>query len=203
MMLRFVIFTDLAAISIRMRGHSTFSIVVSAFPITRHLHPVPHLSPSSRFQRAELPIHWPKKRREKLIISVRWIKAIVILERASKLVLLDPEDSSEHTRQWTTYHATGTTKPPGYLESPRYRVPSEFEETKFALDTLIACCGEDGVYPVDKKMGAVADGREEVVISPAVILFVSSVLRVLGRPHSHSKRERGANQHRMERGKNM
>lgn len=88
-------------------------------------------------------------------------------------------------------------KPPGYLESPRYRVPSEFEETKFALETLIACCGDDGVYPVDKKLGAVADGREEVVISPAVILFVSSVLGVLDRLHSHSKRERGANQCRV------
>jgi hypothetical protein len=34
------------------------------------------------------------------------------------------------------------------------------------------------VFPVDKKLGAELDGREEVVISPAVILFVS---RPLGR----------------------
>jgi len=114
--------------------------------------------------------------RSKLTISVRWNKAVVILERASKLVLLDPEDASEHTRQWTIYKQTGGTKPPGYLESPRYRVPTEFEETKFALETLIRCCGEDGVFPVDKKLGAELDGREEVVISPAVILFVSSPL---------------------------
>lgn len=72
--------------------------------------------------------------------------------------------------------------PPGYLESPRYRVPTEFEETKFALETLIRCCGEDGVFPVDKKLGAELDGREEVVISPAVILFVS---RPLGRLSSY------------------
>jgi hypothetical protein len=73
--------------------------------------------------------------------SVRWVKAITILERASKLVLLDPEEASEHTRQWTTYSTTGQTVPPGYLESPRYR--------------------------------ATINGEEEVVISPAVILFVS------------------------------
>jgi hypothetical protein len=113
---------------------------------------------------------------------VRWNKAVVILERASKLVLLDPEDASEHTRQWTIYKQTGGPTPPGYLESPRYRVPTEFEETKFALETLIRCCGEDGVFPVDKKLGAELDGREEVVISPAVILFVSRPLGLLFTP---------------------
>ena len=106
-------------------------------------------------------------------VSVRWNKAVVILERASKLVLLDPEEASEHTRQWAIYKHTGGAEPTGYLESPRYRVPTEFEETKFALETLIRCCGEDGVFPLDKKLGAELDGREEVVISPAVILFVS------------------------------
>jgi hypothetical protein len=110
---------------------------------------------------------------QNLTNSVRWVKAITILERASKLVILDPEEASEHTRQWTTYSTTGQTVPPGYLESPRYRVPSKFEETKFALETLVRCCGDDGIFPVDKKVNATINGEEEVVISPAVILFVS------------------------------
>jgi hypothetical protein len=50
------------------------------------------------------------------------------------------------------------------------------------LETLIRCCGEDGVFPVDKKLGAELDGREEVVISPAVILFVSRPLGLLFTP---------------------
>lgn len=109
--------------------------------------------------------------------SLRWIKAVTILERASKLVLIDPEDSSEHTNQWT-YHLSnpGSAPPPGYLESPRYRVPTEFEEVKYALEHLIAACGDDGVYPVEQKKEAVKYGKEEVVISPAVILFVSPFL---------------------------
>jgi len=41
---------------------------------------------------------------------------------------------------------------------------------------LIAACGDDGVYPVEQKKEAVKYGKEEVVISPAVILFVSPFL---------------------------
>jgi hypothetical protein len=155
---------------------SLFPLVIASNISSLHLIPLrsPQRSPTFR----------------KLTISVRWTKAVVILERASKLVLLDPEDASEHTRQWTIYKQTGGAEPPGYLESPRYRVPTEFEETKFALETLIRCCGEDGVFPVDKKLGAELDGREEVVISPAVILFVSRPLGLFSSPHE-SRDERG------------
>jgi hypothetical protein len=116
-------------------------------------------------------------RKDQLTNSLRWIKAVTILERASKLVLLDPEETSEHANQWG-YHELnrGSPIPPGYLESPRYRVPSEFEEVKYALEHLLAACGDDGVFPVEKKLEATKFGREEVVISPAVILFVSPFL---------------------------
>jgi hypothetical protein len=44
------------------------------------------------------------------------------------------------------------------------------------LEHLLAACGDDGVFPVEKKLEATKFGREEVVISPAVILFVSPFL---------------------------
>jgi hypothetical protein len=113
-------------------------------------------------------------RKDQLTNSLRWIKAVTILERASKLVLLDPEETSEHANQWGFHELNrGSPIPPGYLESPRYRVPSEFEEVKYALEHLLAACGDDGVFPVEKKLEATKYGKEEVVISPAVILFVS------------------------------
>ena len=147
--------------SIRMSDPSTYSLYS---PLTQTLFSHPQYSGIALSAACD-----------KADFSVRWIKAITILERASKLVLLDPEDSSEHTRQWNTYATTGMNKPPGYLESPRYRVPSEFEETKFALETLIQCCGEDGVFPVQKKVVAEMGGAQRLDISPAVILFVSPV----------------------------
>jgi hypothetical protein len=81
--------------------------------------------------------------------------------------------------------------PPGYLEQPRYRVPAAFKETRLGLDMLLAACGEDGVFPLDQKRNATMDGREEVVIPPAVIIFVSrSPTRVpRPRPASESRQE--------------
>jgi hypothetical protein len=103
------------------------------------------------------------------------VKAVVILERASKLVFLDPEDQSEHSRQWQSYRSDPNTiqHPGGYLEQPQYRCPEAFQETKLGLEMLVRSCGEDGVFPVDVKRNATMDGQEEVVISPAVIIFVS------------------------------
>lgn len=104
--------------------------------------------------------------------SLRWIKAVVILERASKLVFLDPEDSSEHARAHRSYaQIPHPGRPPhGYLEQPKYRVPAAYAETKLALGLLLDSCGEDGVFPVDKISAAVGG---EMVISPGVMIFVS------------------------------
>lgn len=103
---------------------------------------------------------------------------MIILERASKLVFIDPEESSEHSRQWSRYPSDPIAhqSPPGYLEQPRYRCPEAFAKTKLGLEQLILACEEDGVFPVDKKRNATMDGKEEVVISPAVIIFVSPIL---------------------------
>ena len=96
---------------------------------------------------------------------------MIILERASKLAFQEPESDSEYTRAHRSYvhNQHPGRPPPGYLEQPKYRVPAAYAATKLGLDMLVRSCGGDGVGPIEQ----VLRGKGEVVISPAVVLFVS------------------------------
>lgn len=109
------------------------------------------------------------------VLSLRWVKAVIILERASKLAFQEPEESSEYARAHRSYihNQHPGRPPPGYLEQPKYRVPTAYAETKMGLEMLVRSCGGDGVGPIER----VKRGQGEVVISPAVILFVSHTFR--------------------------
>lgn len=107
---------------------------------------------------------------------------MTILERTTKLALIEPEPESPYTQAWTLYNtspssplvhpdhlANGTSsfllspqatmrvKPPGYLDQPRYRCPKAFAEVQFALDRLLNSCGVDGVDPIER-MRAMPNG---------------------------------------------
>ncbi|KAK1921689.1 hypothetical protein DB88DRAFT_443137, partial [Papiliotrema laurentii] len=107
-------------------------------------------------------------------LSGRWMKAVVILERASKLAFIDPEEDSEYARAWSTYfmqspHNPRLSNPPAWLDQPKYRCPKDYSETKLALDQLQSHMGVDGIFPVDRRRNAQIDGADEPAITPHTI----------------------------------
>jgi hypothetical protein len=114
--------------------------------------------------------------------SIRWVKSVTILERASKIA------SSEYAKAHSAYSvalATHPSAPPPapWLDQPKYRCPKDYRETKLALDQFVESMGVDGVFPVDRKRNAEIDGGEEPFISSHTILMVSRDLRIGdGRP---------------------
>jgi hypothetical protein len=110
--------------------------------------------------------------------SVRWVKSVTILERASKLAFLDPEESSEYATAYASYtHARATNPsvppPPPWLEQPKYRCPKDYRETKLGLDQFVETMGVDGIFPVDRKRNAEIDQAPEPFISSHTVLMVS------------------------------
>ena len=158
-----------------MRDLSTFPFLCTLFFSFPSLHACASTPPLSIITQSALPAPsgLRNRRTQSCTSSLRWIKAVLLPERVSKSVLLDSEDASEHTCQWTAYNSTRNSKLTRYLESNRYNVPGEIEETKVGLKALIRSCGEDGALPADKKLGAVFIWREEGVIPLAVVHFVS------------------------------
>jgi hypothetical protein len=123
---------------------------------------------------------WPADRR-----STRWVKSVTILERASKLAFLDPEESSEYAKAQSAYSVALTTNPCApppapWLDQPKYRCPKDYRETKLALDQFVESMGVDGVFPVDRKRNAEIDGGEEPFISSHTILMVSRTSVMIG-----------------------
>lgn len=121
--------------------------------------------------------------------SVRWVKCLTLLERASKLAFLDPEDTSEYANAWATYSVRshgmpGNPPPPAWLDQPKYRCPKDYRETKLGLDQVINSMGPDGIFPADRKRNAELDGGPEPFISSHVILLVSLQVR----PHCAKER---------------
>lgn len=115
--------------------------------------------------------------------STRWVKSVTILERASKLAFLDPEETSEYAKAHSAYSVALATHPSPplpapWLDQPKYRCPKDYRETKLALDQFVESMGVDGVFPVDRKRNAEIDGGEEPFISSHTILMVSRELRV-------------------------
>ncbi|WWC68074.1 uncharacterized protein I206_101993 [Kwoniella pini CBS 10737] len=112
---------------------------------------------------------------------IRWIKAVTILERASKLAFLTPTDDSEYTQAWTAYaSALGTSSstgspppklPPGWLNQPKYRNSKDYDDCSRALTHYIDSLGVEGISPVERRKMAEQEGSVEPVIKSHTILL--------------------------------
>lgn len=107
---------------------------------------------------------------------VRWLKVVIILERASKFCYIDPDEDSPYSQAWSEYHLTlhrdpDQAQPPQYLEQPKYRNPGRFRECLLAIDQFTESLGEQGVFPVTRRAHAEQDGQPEPEISPATIML--------------------------------
>lgn len=107
---------------------------------------------------------------------VRWLKVVIILERAAKLAYLDPDDDSPYSQAWNKYHLTlhrdpDQPKPPAYLDQPKYRNPNRFRGCLLAIERFTNCLGEDGVFPVTRRAHAEQDGQPEPEIEPATLML--------------------------------
>ncbi len=110
---------------------------------------------------------------------------MTVLERSSKLAFLDPEETSEYSRAWSAYSSTFTLEdgsglattssppPPPWLNQPKYRNPKDYRETKLAWEQIILGWGDDGVFPVDRKMKSDMEGHVEIFIPSHTIMLVS------------------------------
>jgi hypothetical protein len=110
----------------------------------------------------------------------KWMKATIILERASKLTFIDPDEDSDYAKAWSRYHMhtnpphanSNLASPPAWLDQPKYRCPKDFAEVRLALDQLRENMGTDGIFPVDRRRNAEIDGGEEPSITPHTIMLV-------------------------------
>lgn len=101
----------------------------------------------------------------------------IVLERASKLAFLDPDESSDYARGWAMYHANSpahpeTPPPPAWLDQPQHRSPKDFAEVKLALEQVMSHMGPDGIFPVDRRRTAEIEGAEEPSITPHTVMIV-------------------------------
>ncbi|WVW78287.1 hypothetical protein I302_100241 [Kwoniella bestiolae CBS 10118] len=108
---------------------------------------------------------------------IRWVKAVAILERASKLAFLTPTDDSEYSQAWHSY-ATSLSNgspppnpPPGWLNQPKYRNSKDYDECSRALKQYIESLGIDGVSPIERRQQALQEGSIEPVIRSHTILL--------------------------------
>ncbi|OXC70566.1 hypothetical protein AYX13_01043 [Cryptococcus neoformans] len=108
---------------------------------------------------------------------IRWIKAVTILERASKLVFLEAEGDSDYSQAWADYlcllstpGAQSASPPPLYLNQPKYRNPKDYNECLFALNKLKTNLGVDGVSILERKKMADVEGAELVFATKLILL---------------------------------
>lgn len=109
--------------------------------------------------------------------SVRWIKAVTILERASKLAFLEAEEDSDYSRAWAEYlsvlgtpDAQSASPPPLYLNQPKYRNPKSYRDCLFALNKLKENLGVDGMSILERKKLADVEGAELVFGTKQILL---------------------------------
>lgn len=107
---------------------------------------------------------------------IRWLKVVIMLERASKLAYLDPDDDSPYAQAWNKYHLTlhrdpDQPKPPAYLDQSKYRNPGRFRGCLLAIEQFTNLLGEDGVFPVTRRAHADQDGQPEPEITPATLML--------------------------------
>lgn len=117
--------------------------------------------------------------------SVKWIKALTLLERAAKLAFLDPEENSEWNRAWQAYDRTvqdnpSAPPPPPWLNQPRYRCPQAHTETKLGLDQFLANMGDEGVSPVDRMRNYQVDKAGRGLDIPTECIILVSYPSTLG-----------------------
>jgi hypothetical protein len=62
-------------------------------------------------------------------------------------------------------------KPPDYLDQPKYRTPRDYRECLLAVEQLVNNIGDEGVFPVVRKMHAEQDGVPEPVIPTSIIML--------------------------------
>lgn len=108
----------------------------------------------------------------------KWLKALTILDRATKIAFMDPTEDSEYSQAWSAHamsHPSASIPPPPvWMDQPRYRCPEEYRLVKFALDQYSQSLGTEGIFPVDRKRNAQMEGAVEPFISSHVMSLVSS-----------------------------
>lgn len=104
-----------------------------------------------------------------IFFSTQWIRALIILERASKLAFLKPSRDSEYTKAWTEYtnarrssssQTSPPSPPPQHLNQPKHTNPREYRECLSALNNLRKSLGVDGISPLERKRMANAIGAQ-------------------------------------------
>ncbi|KIR76875.1 hypothetical protein I305_06375 [Cryptococcus gattii E566] len=99
----------------------------------------------------------------------QWIRALIILERASKLAFLKPSRDSEYAKAWTEYtnarrssssQTSPPSPPPQHLNQPKHTNPREYRECLSALNNLRKSLGVDGISPLERKRMADAIGAQ-------------------------------------------
>lgn len=101
--------------------------------------------------------------------STQWIRALIILERASKLAFLKPSRDSDYTKAWAEYtnarrssssQTSPPSPPPQHLNQPKHTNPREYRECLLALNNLRKSLGVDGISPLERKRMADAIGAQ-------------------------------------------
>lgn len=106
----------------------------------------------------------------------RWVKCVAILERASKLSFLEPAEDSPYTQAWNQYHLTlhrdpYQTPPAETLNQPKYRNPGDYRECLLAIEQMVSALGENGVFPIVRKIHAQQDGAPEPETPTPIIML--------------------------------
>ncbi|OCF30778.1 hypothetical protein I316_07585 [Kwoniella heveanensis BCC8398] len=117
---------------------------------------------------------------------IRWVKAVTILERSSKLAFLTPVDGAEYTKSWAAYASSISQSsngqrqnpPPEWLNQPKYRNPQDYEECSRALKHYVQSLGEDGISPVERHSAAKLEGSSEFTIKSHTILLHHQVYAI-------------------------
>ncbi|WWC86753.1 uncharacterized protein L201_001631 [Kwoniella dendrophila CBS 6074] len=112
---------------------------------------------------------------------IRWIKAVTILERASKLAFLSPAVDSEYTQAWNSFgnklsqsSTSGSPQPnppPAWMNQPKYKNPKDYEECSKALKHYMISLGIDGISPIERRRMAESEGSVEPVIKSHTVLL--------------------------------
>lgn len=111
-----------------------------------------------------------------LTTSSRWTKCTTVLERASKIVFLEPEQGSPYKIAWSQYSASfqqdkSLSPPADYLNQPKFRNPKDHMECVKAIEEIIKSNGEEGIFPPTRMAQAQAEGLPEPEIPSYVIMF--------------------------------
>jgi hypothetical protein len=99
------------------------------------------------------------------------------------MCFLDAAEDSPYTLAWNQYALTIhrdplQAKPPEYLNQPKYRNPGDYRECLLAVEQLVHNLGDEGVFPVVRKMHAKQDGAPEPTIPPNILMLHHMIVAV-------------------------